>query len=66
MERRTIRQIREAVNKGRLPKEYNAAQVNTALGIKWAGTFLPKHAVGNGHTTELFVRVSRGRYRLKR
>jgi hypothetical protein len=40
--------------------------VNTALGIDWAGTFLPKHCVGNpGNNTELFVKISRGLYRLK-
>ncbi|HEX4134448.1 MAG TPA: hypothetical protein VHY84_07565 [Bryobacteraceae bacterium] len=40
--------------------------VNWALSIDWAGTFLPKHRVGNpGGYTELFVQIERGRYRLK-
>ena len=30
------------------------------------GTFLSKHRVGNGVTTELFVRVGRGEYKLNR
>ncbi len=66
MERETIRKIREAVRAGRLPKEFGAAQVNKTLNIHWAGTFLPKHCVGNpGGETELFIRVARGLYRLK-
>lgn len=66
MERETIRRIREAVSAGKLQGEFTPAQVNDVLHIHWAGTFLPKHRVGNpGGFTELFVRVSRGVYRLK-
>lgn len=67
MERQTIRNIREAVHDGRLPKTFSPAQVNRVLKIHWAGTFLPKHRVGNpgGKNTELFERVSPGLYRLK-
>jgi hypothetical protein len=61
----TIRRIRRAVSKGDLKEPFNAADVNSLLGIEWAGTFLPKHCVGNGYTTEHFVRVARGLYRLK-
>jgi hypothetical protein len=32
---------------------------------KTYGVFLGKHAVGNGRTTEVFVRVVRGMYRTK-
>ena len=66
MERETIRRIREAVRTGRLGREFAAAEVNVILKIHWAGTFLPKHRVGNpGGYTELFVRVRPGVYRLK-
>lgn len=40
--------------------------VNKALGIHWAGVFLPKHRVGNpGGQTEHFVQVGRGTYQLR-
>ena len=66
MERKTVRRIREAVREGIIPVEFTPAQVNTALGINWAGTFLPKHRVDNpGGNTELFVQTGRGLYKLK-
>jgi len=66
MERDTIRRIRDAVRKGRLPKHFTPKQVNSALGIHWAGVFLPKHRVGNlGGNTEFFIQIDRGLYRLK-
>jgi hypothetical protein len=66
MEKETIRRIRELVRNGPLKQPFEPADVNAALGIEWAGTFLPKHCVGNpGGNTELFVRVARGIYRLK-
>ena len=62
MEGKTIRKIREAVRTGKLGREFAPAEVNVVLKIHWAGTFLPKHRVGNpdGYT-ELFVRVRLGR-----
>jgi hypothetical protein len=65
MERETIRKIREAVRSGELPTSFRGADINKLLGIDWAGNFLAKHCVGNGYTTEHFVRISRGLYRLK-
>lgn len=66
MERKTVRQIQQAVKRGQLPKAFKPLQVNQVLGINWAGTFLPKHRVGNpGGYTELFVRIAEGLYRLK-
>jgi len=66
MERETIRKIREAVRTGKLGLEFTTAEVNAVLKIHWAGTFLPKHRVGNpGGYTELFVRVRPGVYRLR-
>jgi hypothetical protein len=47
MERDTIRRIREAVQSGRLGDTFTPADVNRVLRIHWAGTFLPKHRVGN-------------------
>jgi archaeosine-15-forming tRNA-guanine transglycosylase len=65
-ERDTIRRIREAVANGQLANTFRATDVNLALGIDFASTFLPKHRVGNpGGNTELFVQASRGLYRLK-
>jgi hypothetical protein len=65
VEGQTIRDIRSAVNAGRLKEPFRAADINTLLGIDWAGNFLPKHCEGNSYTTELFIRVGRGLYRLK-
>jgi hypothetical protein len=66
MARETIRRIREAVRSGKLPTVFGAADVNAALSIHWAESFLAKHRVGNpGSETSLFVQVSRGRYRLR-
>lgn len=61
-----MKNIREGVRTGRLSAEFTPAQVNAAIGINWAGTFLPKHRVGNpGNNTELFIRVRKGLYKLK-
>jgi hypothetical protein len=66
IEGNTIRLIRDAVAAGRIPAQFKPADVNAALGIGCAGTFLPKHCVGNpGNNTELFVKVSRGLYRIR-
>jgi hypothetical protein len=38
---------------------FGPSDVNKELGITYAGTFLPKHRVGNpGGNTELFLQVS--------
>jgi len=66
MERKTISAIRRAVADERLPGQFTPGEVNAVLHIKWAGTFLPKHRVGNpGGNTELFIRVRAGLYSLK-
>ncbi len=58
-EGRTIRSIREAVADGRLREPFSPSEVNEAIGITYAGTFLPKHRVRNpGSNTEHFRRVS--------
>jgi hypothetical protein len=61
-------QIYRAVKAGKLVEPFNAAMVRHAC-PGWAkktyNVFLSKHAVGNGATTELFVRISPGFYRLK-
>ena len=55
----TIRRIRDAVRRGLLEERFSPRDVNDALDIHWAGTFLPKHRVGNpGGDTELFVQVN--------
>ena len=65
-ERDTIQRIRHGVRSGAIPQRFRAADVNRVLGIHWAGTFLPKHRLGNpGGTTELFVQIGRGLYRLR-
>ena len=62
----TIRRIRDGVRSGRLGSRFTAADVNLVRGIDWAGTFLPKHRVGNpGKFTEHFVRLELGLYRLQ-
>ena len=65
----TIRRIRRAVRQGELEEPFSPNKVNDALGIGYAGTFLPKHRIGNpGGNTELFVQVSHrpALYRLHR
>jgi len=62
--RDTIQHIRDATKSGKLPPQFRATQVNEALGIYWAGNFMAKHCK-SGESTELFVRISRGLYRLK-
>jgi hypothetical protein len=64
-EKNTIRHIQEAVRMGILVQPFRAYAVDRLLGIDWGGNFLAKHAIGNGYTTEHFVRVSRGLYELK-
>ena len=65
MERETIRKIREAVRTGGLSPQFTPADVDKALHIHWAGTFLSKHRIGNpGKHTGLFVRVKSGIYML--
>ena len=62
----TIQLIRDRVRTRALSETFAPADVNRALRINWAGSFLPNHRVGNpGGGTELFVKVERGRYRLK-
>jgi len=61
----TTEAIRDAVQSGSLNAKFRGADINSVLGITWGGNFLAKHCVGNGYTTEHFVRVSRGLYRLK-
>lgn len=65
IEGQTIQRIRAGVRSGKLAEPFKPADVNRLLRIDWAGTFLPKHCEGNGYTTEHFVRVRRGLYRLK-
>jgi hypothetical protein len=61
-------EIYAAVRSGELVQPFSAAMVKRAC-PGWADrtyhTFLGKHAAGNGRTTELFIRVRRGFYRLK-
>lgn len=61
-------EIHAAVRLGRLAQPFNSAMLKQAC-PGWADgtyhTFPGKHAVGNGQTTELFIRVRRGFYRLK-
>ena len=58
-EGKTIRRIRDLVRRQVLHEPFSSRDVDNALGIQWAGTFLPKHRVDNpGGDTELFVRVS--------
>ena len=60
-------QIYAAVRAGRLKEPFGPGEVQRAC-PGWASrtytVFLPKHAMGNGKTTELFERVAPGRYRL--
>ncbi len=61
-----IRAIRVAVRRGRLAQPFRAGAVNAAVGIDYAGKFLPKHCDDRPDTsmTWLFDRIGRGLYRL--
>ncbi len=58
-------EIYAAVKSGKLRQPFDGAGIRHAC-PGWANhtyfTFCGKHAVGNGKTTELFIRVGRGRY----
>lgn len=58
-------EIYTRVRTGKLVEPFDAATVKRAC-PGWADrtyhVFLPKHVVGNGNTTELFIRVGRGLY----
>ena len=65
-ERDTMRHIREAIESGTLVQPFRASDVNRALGIDYAGVFLPEHRVGNpGGFTQHFIQIERGLYRLR-
>jgi hypothetical protein len=69
-ERDTMRRIRKALKTGKLAEPFRAKDVNQAIGVTFAGVFLPKHRVGNPgqngkKNTEHFIQVVRGLYRLK-
>jgi hypothetical protein len=70
-ERETIRRIKDAVKRGTFIEPFTPADVNLAIGIDYAGVFLPKHRVGNPRfkgkpNTEHLTQVKRGLYQLKR
>ena len=55
----TIRKIRQAVQQGMLAEPLSPSAVATAIGIHFAGVFLPKLRVRNpGGDSELFVKVN--------
>jgi hypothetical protein len=62
----TIQAIRSAIRRNDLTQPFSAADVNRALRITFAGTFLPKHCDQRADRTMtwLFDRTARGRYRL--
>ncbi len=66
--KRLASEIYDAVKSGKLKQPFDATMVKAAC-PGWEQhtyfTFLGEHAVGNGQTTELFVKVSRGMYRVK-
>jgi hypothetical protein len=54
-----IVKIVDAVKCGRLCEPFSPDDVKEAIGIPFAGVFLPKHRVGNpGNNTQLFIRIS--------
>ena len=61
-------EIYTAVKSGNLEQPFNAAMLKQACpgwALRTYSVFTGKHAVGNGKTTELFVPVARGLYRIK-
>lgn len=69
MEHKVYRAIVAAVKSKKLAEPFGRVEFRKACPKLGEGTyqaFLSKHAKGNGTNTELFERVSRGRYRLIR
>ena len=68
MERETVRKIKEAVRNGTLGEPLTPKEVNRAIGINYAGAFLPKHRLGGPRppSEQHFVRVGRGQYTLRK
>jgi hypothetical protein len=66
IEGQTIHNIRNAVQSGALREPFLASDVNRALGIDLPDNLLPYHCEGDGYTTEHFVRIDRGLYKLRR
>ena len=68
-ERQIAQRILKAVQSGALPRQFSPQQVSRTIKISLAtaGTFLAKHRIANpGSFSELFVRVSRGMFRLNK
>ena len=66
---KVYRAIVTAVKSGKLKEPFGKSDFRKACPGLGAGTyqaFLSKHCIGNGTTTELFERVSVGKYRLLR
>lgn len=65
---RFIAEIRNAVKRGRLKEPFTPEDVRRAcpgFAPRTYNTFLPKHRRGNpGGDTELFIRVTEGKYKL--
>ncbi|MFA5850402.1 MAG: hypothetical protein WC833_11030 [Bacteroidales bacterium] len=57
-----IQQIRNAVNTGIVKEQFNSKDFPF---LSKSPSFLAKHAVGNGHDSEYFVRIALGLYKLK-
>jgi hypothetical protein len=57
-----VQQIRDAVQSGKVKEPFKSSDFHF---LRSSPSFISKHAVGNGKYTEYFIRVGRGRYKLK-
>lgn len=57
-----VKQIRDCVLEGKIKEPFKPSDFSF---LAKSPSFISKHAVGNGKYTEYFIRVARGRYKMK-
>lgn len=61
IQKKLIKKIRDEVKSGNVKEPFKSSYFSF---LNKSPSFLSKHAVGNGHYREYFIRVSRGYYKL--
>lgn len=62
IKKKLIDKIRDEVKSGNVKEPFKSSDFSF---LNKSPSFISKHAIGNGHYSEYFVRVSRGYYKLK-
>lgn len=61
-QRNLVERITELVKSGKVPEEFKSSDFEF---LSKSQGFIAKHAVGNGKYNEYFIRIERGKYKLK-